>query len=916
VHSDLVGDRFVKEPGGWWRDVATGDAVRVGLHALPANWRRLEGRLAHQLHAPAIASTLIDFGAAGRHRWFEARAPMAAIRPQPHVALAAGRFAEEVAAEAVAPCRGVRMVRRPHPPAVSPAVLAGQIARRLRPLGFVTLRAGVGLTADLGESLLHRHVVLLLVDPVDREQAPGWIRRLAGTSPRAHLIVDILSEPRLIDVVHEAHVAFHEARPQPLVTSREGHAPTGSRGQIERALTRLAAGDLLDAESRLAALVAGAESLGEPVDPDVELAVAELRFWQGRFGEADCLYAGAARTARLRSPLMPAVVLGGLIAWAIGDQEGLARAARATAATSRSRADGWSRALAALSRSLRGERCLVRRTLGVGTASGLDIARAPALVRAMAAEALGGSGDAGAARALLTPVPGDATDEPALYLRLLDWLRQPHGTAGACLDSLNRAGAHGVRRWGNFAMHLLHALPAMLQFVHDAEDDLAALSGCCAWLCRHSMAEAAAFVAADGQLIAAEGCRASSLGADLLSEALTVRMPRRIGQGPPILAAAPVRYAGRQLGAAIVRGSGPADVVFIQAAATLAALGAPALGARLDALASARDSQSAAPEILGRSPAIAALRDALVRAAGAPFPVLIDGESGTGKELAARALHRLSARRDRRFLAINCAALGDELVEAELFGHARGAFTGAIGPRAGLFEEAHGGTLMLDEVAELSARAQAKLLRVLQEREVRRVGENASRPVDVRLIAATNRPLGELASRGLFREDLLFRLAVIRLRLPPLRERLEDVPPLADAFWRALARQAGTRAALGADALAALCRHPWPGNVRELQNVVAALVVDAPARGRVGARAVARVLSSATPHAEPMPIRLGAARLACERETVASALARHSGCRAAAARDLGLTRQGLAKAIRRLGLGVAEPTLQDRAGVA
>jgi DNA-binding NtrC family response regulator len=366
------------------------------------------------------------------------------------------------------------------------------------------------------------------------------------------------------------------------------------------------------------------------------------------------------------------------------------------------------------------------------------------------------------------------------------------------------------------------------------------------------------------------------------------------------------------IGTAAARGLANDQATLTEAVVTLAALGAPALRARLDALAAVRDSQTSMPEILGRSPAMVALRQAVARAAAAPFPILIEGESGTGKELVARAVHRLSSRRDRRFSAVNCAALGDDLIEAELFGHARGAFTGAVGPRPGLFEDAHGGTLMLDEVAELSARAQAKLLRVLQEREVRRLGENTARPVDVRVVAATNRPLGELTGHGLFREDLLFRLAVIRLRLPPLRERVEDIPLLAHAVWRDLIRQAGKRALLGPDAVAALCRHDWPGNVRELQNVVAALVVDAPARGRTGARVVAKVLDVSKSEREPAVVPLGHARTTCERQTVASALARHAGRRAPAARDLGLTRQGLAKAMRRLGL--ADPG--DHAGVA
>jgi transcriptional regulator with GAF, ATPase, and Fis domain len=172
----------------------------------------------------------------------------------------------------------------------------------------------------------------------------------------------------------------------------------------------------------------------------------------------------------------------------------------------------------------------------------------------------------------------------------------------------------------------------------------------------------------------------------------------------------------------------------------------------------------------------------------------------------ARAIHKLSPRHTRRFCAINCAALGDDLIEAELFGHTRGAFTGATSERAGLFEEADGGTLFLDEVGELSARAQAKLLRVLQEGEVRRVGENLPRRVDVRVVAATNRRLEREAAEGRFRVDLRFRLDVLRLTVPALRERPGDVPLLAQHFWRVAADRVGSRAVLGPDALAALSR--------------------------------------------------------------------------------------------------------------
>jgi two-component system response regulator HydG len=296
-----------------------------------------------------------------------------------------------------------------------------------------------------------------------------------------------------------------------------------------------------------------------------------------------------------------------------------------------------------------------------------------------------------------------------------------------------------------------------------------------------------------------------------------------------------------------------------------------------------------------------AVRTAIHRASATSFSVLIEGESGTGKELVARALHRLSARRSRPLYAVNCAALTDDLVEAELFGFARGAFTGALNARVGLFEAAHRGSLLLDEVGELSARAQAKLLRTLQEREVRRLGENTSRPVDVRVIAATNVSLTEAVEAGRFRQDLLFRLAVVRLRIPPLRERIDDVPVLARAFWREAIKEAGKQARLGTDAVARLCRRRWPGNIRELQNTMAALAVQAPLRGRVGASLVNQVLLDGIGEDVP-PLRLALARERCERQTVATALARHGGRRSAAARELGISRQGLTKAMRRLGL--------------
>jgi DNA-binding NtrC family response regulator len=303
-------------------------------------------------------------------------------------------------------------------------------------------------------------------------------------------------------------------------------------------------------------------------------------------------------------------------------------------------------------------------------------------------------------------------------------------------------------------------------------------------------------------------------------------------------------------------------------------------------------------EIAGPSAALDDLRRSIERTAAAPFSVLIEGESGVGKELVARALHRLSPRGARRFCDLNCAALPDDLVEAELFGHARGAFTGAPGDRPGLFEEASGGTLFLDEVSELSARAQAKLLRVLQQHEVRRLGEAQTRPVDVRVVAAANRSMADEVSAGRFRADLLYRLDVVRLRVPPLRERPEDVPVLAALFWQSSAARVGSTAVLGDALLRALAAYPWPGNVRELQNVMAALAVAAPARGRVPPSLLPSRIRDA--HV-PRPT-LADVRTVCERDTVRAALGRAGGCRAEAARELGLTRQGLLKTMRRLGL--------------
>jgi DNA-binding NtrC family response regulator len=315
-----------------------------------------------------------------------------------------------------------------------------------------------------------------------------------------------------------------------------------------------------------------------------------------------------------------------------------------------------------------------------------------------------------------------------------------------------------------------------------------------------------------------------------------------------------------------------------------------------------RRSRPVAPgtsDLLGVSEAIVELRRGIERAASAPFAVLVEGESGSGKELVARALHRSGSRRERPFCTLNCAALPDDLVEAELFGHSRGAFTGALSERPGVFEEAHGGVLFLDEVGELSARAQAKLLRVIQEGELRRIGENLSRRVDVRIVSATNRNLRHEVAAGRFRQDLLYRLDVIRIGVPPLRERREDIPLLADAVWRQATLRIDSRATLAAATSAALARYDWPGNVRELQNVLAALAVRSPRRGVVPPVALPPHIDAA---AGAEACRLHEARRAFEARFVKAALVRTGGHRSRAAEELGVTRQGLTKLMTRLGI--------------
>ena len=247
------------------------------------------------------------------------------------------------------------------------------------------------------------------------------------------------------------------------------------------------------------------------------------------------------------------------------------------------------------------------------------------------------------------------------------------------------------------------------------------------------------------------------------------------------------------------------------------------------------EASGSVPEMVGASPAMGGLRQALMRLAPTDVAVLLQGETGTGKELAARTMHAQSQRARRRFLAINCGALSPELLESELFGHEQGAFSGAVRRKEGLFEAASGGTLFLDEIGEMPAGMQVKLLRVLQEQTLRRVGGTVDIPVDVRIIAATNRNLKEEVEAGRFRRDLYYRIAVVTQELPPLRSRVEDIPMLARFFLARLAEQGGS-APLDIDeaALDALQLYPFPGNVRELANILERAAVFCPPGGSIG----------------------------------------------------------------------------------
>jgi len=331
------------------------------------------------------------------------------------------------------------------------------------------------------------------------------------------------------------------------------------------------------------------------------------------------------------------------------------------------------------------------------------------------------------------------------------------------------------------------------------------------------------------------------------------------------------------------------------------------LGTRTDGTAT---SSVQGPKLIGHSAVMQQLREMIARVARSQAPVHIFGESGTGKELVARLVHESGARADGPFVAVNCGAIPTELMESELFGHKRGSFTGAVADKKGLIQSAEGGTLFLDEVADLPLHMQVKLLRVVQEKTVRPVGESREETVDVRILSATHKNLAELVEEGRFREDLFYRINVIEMRVPALLERREDIPDLAEAVLARLGRRMNVPAArIGPEALDLLASYPFPGNVRELENVLERAITLC-TDGVIGAehiklRTIPRTTSEAAPLNTQAPHgsgALGDQLEDIERNAIIKALEQTRYNKTAAAKLLGMSFRALRYRVKKLGI--------------
>jgi len=306
----------------------------------------------------------------------------------------------------------------------------------------------------------------------------------------------------------------------------------------------------------------------------------------------------------------------------------------------------------------------------------------------------------------------------------------------------------------------------------------------------------------------------------------------------------------------------------------------------------------------------------LERVAPSELTVLISGETGTGKELVARAIHRYSRRAEKPYVTQDCSAIPRELIESTLFGHEKGSFTGAVGQHHGCFEQAHMGTIFLDEIGELDLSLQPKLLRVLETKEIKRVGGDRNLDVDVRVVAATNRDIRAMINQGTFREDLYFRLSVIHVELPPLRDRRDDIPVLVRVFLDQLSERwfpgEGKRFEVTPEAMERLCSHPWPGNVRELRNTVerAASLADGTLLGPADFRVQARPTTSAAPSSAIAQVPLGMEFKDAKQKVVdqfevaflSALLEKHKGNITRCAQEAGLTRYHLRELLKRHGI--------------
>jgi len=485
--------------------------------------------------------------------------------------------------------------------------VVSQASRELLPLGFVPLRPSASVTPERARELLHRHVVMFVTGDAERLVAVDWIRRLSRASPRSHLVVE-MSSGRARAPLHRNREAWRTARLACGIMAR---------GELARAEAMLT-GAAMEARLRGAARSAG-----------VRLALGQLYFWQGRFEEAQAELDVSPATSDA------ALAWRALGAWARGDPGALS----------------W----------------LIKRFVRHDAGSPLG----PSLDRAVLAESLISQGRT---RRALEILEGAASPfGPRIDDVLLSWLRcrcedAPAPTSAPHVHRyIQRTGAMGIARWGlgRPTMSVLHAVPALLQLVQESDDDLVTLRRGCAWMRKHTGADAVGVVTADARaLIAAEGLRESDLTDHDIVATVSPAGSKSVACVSHMIVASPVRYGGATIGAVVAKGRLEAAETLRDAAAALAALLGSVVRARLDAVALAGSHHGVAPEILGRSPAIAAVREAIARAARTSFAVLIEGESGTGKELVARALHRLSARRDRRLAAVNCAALTDELIEA------------------------------------------------------------------------------------------------------------------------------------------------------------------------------------------------------------------------------------------------------------